>query len=351
MTEHTIRKHARLSASRADRFMSCPGSYRLEEVMPYEPAGPAAAIGTAIHELSEKILRGEAVNPKDHPDDHLDMANEYANFINNLVENPRKRMIEVNVDAGLKSLHYALGGTADAVLVDGDHLHICDLKTGRVLVEAEDNKQLLTYALGVMRQLNAPESITCTMHIYQPRAGHSKWTVSGAQLVQHGQDLLAAANLALTFDAPTNPSASACKYCKAKPICPSMRQKVQDNARKEFAETVKLAEKDETVKVPPVTPDMIELAQLAASWSEAVLDAAKKQITNGLNIQGWTLRQGRKTKFWKSDALAYEALKSFPQAFDLKSPSAIAKLDIAISDDLIGEKHAAASLVKEKSKD
>jgi len=178
-----------------------------------------------------------------------------------------------------------------------------------------------------------------------------EWTVTGADLIKHGEELLAAANLALTFDAPTNPSTSACKYCKAKPICPSIRAKVQDNARKEFAETVKLAEKDKTVTVPPVTPDMVELAQLAASWSEAVLDAAKKQITEGSSIQGWTLRPGRKTKFWKSDALAYEALKSFPQAFDLKSPSAIAKLDISISDDLIGEKHAAASLVKEKSKD
>ena len=346
--QHETRKHARLSASRMDRVMSCPGSYRLEEKMPYEPAGEAAAIGTAIHELSEKILRGEAVNPKDYPDDHMDMANEYATFINTLVINPRKRMIEVNVDAGLKTLHQSLGGTADAVLVDGDHLHICDLKTGRVLVDAENNKQLLTYALGVMRMLNAPASIQCTMHIFQPRAGHSQWTVSGTDLISHGHDLLAAANLALTDDAPTNPSTSNCKYCKAKPICPSMRQKVQDNARKEFADLVKKAEKDDTIAVPPVTPDMIELAQLAAMWSDAVLDSAKRQITEGSPIQGWTLRQGRKTKFWKSDALAYEALKSYPQAFDLKSPSAIAKLDIAISEDLIGEKHAAASLVKEK---
>jgi hypothetical protein len=320
--------------------MSCPGSYRLEEKMPYEPAGEAAAIGTAIHELSEKILRGEAVNPKDHPDDHFNMANEYAVFINTLVENPRKRMIEVNVDAGLKTLHQALGGTADAVLVDGDHLHVIDLKTGRVLVDAEDNKQMLTYALGVMRMLNAPASIRCTMHIFQPRAGHSQWTVSGTDLITHGHELLAAANLALTDDAPTNPTTSNCRYCKAKPICPSIRQKVQDNARKEFA-----------LEVPPITPDMIELAQLAASWSDAVLESAKKQITEGSIIQGWTLRPGRKTKFWKSDALAYEALKSYPQAFDLKSPSAIAKLDITISEDLIGEKHAAASLVKEKAKD
>ena len=338
--QHTDRKHARLSASRMDRVMSCPGSYRLEEKMPYEPAGPAAAIGTAIHELSEKILRGEAVNPNDYPDDHFDMANEYAVFVNTLVENPRKRMIEVKVDAGLKTLHESLGGTADAVLVDGDHLHVIDLKTGRVLVDAEDNKQLLTYALGVMRILNAPASIRCTMHIFQPRAGHSQWTVSGTDLITHGHELLAAANLALTDDAPTNPTTNNCRYCKAKPICPSIRQKVQDNARKDFA-----------LEVQAVTPDMIELAQLAASWSDAVLDSAKRQITEGSTIQGWALRQGRKTKFWKSDALAYEALKSYPQAFDLKSPSAIAKLDITISEDLIGEKHAAASLVKEKAKD
>jgi hypothetical protein len=130
-----------------------------------------------------------------------------------------------------------------------------------------------------------------------------------------------------------------------------MRQKVQDNARKEFADIVKQADKDDTIAVPHVTPEDIELAQLAALWSDAVLDSAKRQITEGSTIQGWTLRPGRKTKFWKSDALAYEALKSYPQAFDLKSPSAIAKLDITISEDLIGEKHAAASLVKEKAKD
>ena len=349
--QHETRKHARLSASRMDRVMSCPGSYRLESKMPYEPAGEAAAIGTAIHELSEKILRGEAVNPNDYPDDHFDMANEYAVFVNTLVENPRKRMIEVKVDAGLKTLHESLGGTADAVLVDGDHLHVIDLKTGRVLVDAEDNKQLLTYALGVMRILNAPASIRCTMHIFQPRAGHSQWTVSGTDLITHGHELLAAANLALTDDAPTNPTTNNCRYCKAKPICPSMRQKVQDNARKEFADIVKKVEKGEAVAVPAVTPDMIELAQMAALWSDAVLESAKRQITEGSIIQGWTLRPGRKTKFWKSDALAYEALKSYPQAFDLKSPSAIAKLDITISEDLIGEKHAAASLVKENAKD
>ena len=336
--QHTERKHARLSASRAERFMTCPGSVRLENQMPYEPPGEAAAIGTHIHELSEKLLRGEELDSPDLDPDHIAMAQEYAAFVNTLVENPRKRMIEVNVDAGLKSLHQALGGTADAVLVDGNHLHVIDLKTGRVLVEAENNKQLMTYALGVMRQFNAPIDITCTMHIFQPRAGHSKWTVSGADLVNHGHDLVRAAELALSPDAPTNPSPDACKYCKAKTICPSMRQKVQDNARKEFAPDTK------------ITPDMLDLAHLAADWSDAVITAAKKQLTDGETISGWNLKPGRKTRFWKSEELAAAALKDHPKAFSLKSPAAIADLKIEVSEDLIGIKHAAASLAKEKVK-
>jgi len=336
--QHTERKHARLSASRTERFMQCPGSVRLEGQMPDEPPGEAAAIGTAIHELSEKLLRGERINPNDYPDDQFNMAMEYVEFINTLVEKPRKRMIEVNVDAGLKTLHPALGGTADAVLVDGNHLHVIDLKTGRVLVEAENNKQLMTYALGVMRQFNAPLDIICTMHIFQPRAGHSKWTISGIDLVNHGHDLRNAAALALTPDAPTNPSPDACKYCRAKTICPSMRQKVQDNARKDFAPDT------------AISPEMIDLAKMAETWADAVLTAAKQQLTNGETITGWNLKPGRKTRFWKSEELAAAALKDHPKAFTLRSPAAIADLKIEVSEDLIGITHAAPSLAKDKAK-
>ena len=335
--DHTIRKHARLSASKAERFMTCPGSYRLESQMPVEPAGEAAAIGTAIHELAEAMMRGDDLIQADHPDEQWDMATDYVNFINTLVTNPRKKLIEVNVDNGLKSLHQALGGTADAVLVDGNHLHLVDLKTGRVPVAAENNKQLLTYAVGVMRQFNAPASIECTMHIFQPKVGHSKWTVSGNDLVKHGLDLKAAAELALSPDAPTSPSPDACKYCRAKTICPSIRTKIQDNARKDFAPDTS------------ITPEMLDLAEMASAWAEAVKAAAKTQIKT-TPIDGWTLKPGRKTRFWKAEGLAIEALKDHPEAFDLKSPSAIEKLGIEISEELIGEKRSEESLARQKAK-
>jgi hypothetical protein len=306
--------------------------------MPWEPAGEAAAIGTAIHELSEIILSGKEVPTGTDPD-HVAMAQGYADFVNTLVENPRKKLIEVNLDEGLKSLHPALGGTADAVLVDGDHLHVVDLKTGRVAVDATDNKQLLTYALGAMRQFRAPSHITCTMHIFQPRVGHSKWTVSGEELVEHGERLKAAAELALSGDAPTNPSPDACRYCKAKTICPSMRQKVQEVARNDF--------KPDTT----VTPEMLDNAALVAAWADAVQSAAKDQLTSGKSIQGWTMRAGRKTKFWKDEALVMEAFKDNLKVWELKSPSAVLKLGVEVSEDLVGEKQAASSLVKEKAKE
>ena len=336
--QHETRKHARLSASRTDRFMSCPGSYRLESLMPYEPAGEAAAIGTAIHELSEIILSNGEIPAGTDPD-HVAMAQGYADFVNTLVENPRKKLIEVNLDEGLKSLHPALGGTADAVLVDGNHLHVIDLKTGRVAVDATDNKQLLTYALGAMRQLKAPSTIECTMHIYQPRVGHSKWTVSGNRLNLHGERLKSAAELALSDDAPTSPSVDACRYCKAKTICPSMREKVQETARSDF--------KPDTT----VTPEMLDDAALVAAWAEMVQAAAKEQLSSGKSIQGWTMRVGRKTKFWKDEKLVQEAFKDTPTAWELKSPSAVLKLGVEVSEDLVGEKQAASSLVKEKAKE
>jgi hypothetical protein len=306
--------------------------------MPYEPAGEAAAIGTAIHELSEIILSGKEV-PAGTDQDHVAMAQGYADFVNTLVENPRKKLIEVNLDEGLKSLHPALGGTADAILVDGNHLHVIDLKTGRVAVDANENKQLLTYALGAMRQLKAPSTIECTMHIYQPRVGHSKWTVSGNYLNLHGRRLLSAAELALSSDAPTHPSPDACRYCKAKTICPSMREKVQEVARNDFLPDTS------------ITPAMLDDAVLMAAWADAVQSAAKAQITEGKGIEGWTMRAGRKTKFWKDEALVMEAFKDTPTAWELKSPSAVLKLGVEVSEDLVGEKQAASSLVKEKAKE
>ena len=340
MIEHTQRKHARLSASRTERFMACPGSVLLENQMPYEPAGEAAETGTRIHELGERLLSGEEPSKlllKDKVDaTELAMAQDYADFVNTLCENPRKKLIEVNLDDGLKSLHPALGGTADAILVEGNTLHVVDLKTGRIPVDAEDNKQMLTYALGAMRQFNAPASIEVVVHIFQPKTGHSQWKTTGERLISHGHELKAAAELALSIDAPTNPGPDQCRWCKAKAICPSLKSKAAEAARMDFAP-------DTTV-----TPEMMDTAHLAQAWAEAVIEAGKRQLLSDQPLPGWTLRSGRKTKFWSAPAMVEEALKDNPAAWELRSPAQIIKLGIELPEGLIGEKVSAPTLTRSK---
>lgn len=333
---HANRKHARLSASRIDRVMQCPGSYRLESLMPYEPAGEAAERGTAIHEIAEKILNGIEFDKANVNAEYIDLANQYASYVDSYFESPRKRLVEVNVDDGLKKIHLALGGTADAILVEGNTLACFDLKTGRIPVSAVENKQLMTYALGAMMQLNAPWTIDVHLVIFQPGVGVSIHKMSGLELKAHQDQLKAAAELALTADAPTSPSPDSCRYCKAKTICPSMREKVQEAARSDF--------KPDTT----VTPEMLDTAVLVASWADAVQSAAKDQLTNGVAIQGWTMRAGRKTKFWKDEALVMQAFKDNQAVWELKSPSAVLKLGVEVSEDLVGEKVAASSLVRAK---
>jgi hypothetical protein len=93
---------------------------------------------------------------------------------------------------------------------------------------------------------------------------------------------------------------------------------------------------------------MLDDAALVAAWAEMVQSAAKTQIADGKAIPGWTMRAGRKTKFWKDEALVMQAFKDNAKVWELKSPSAVLKLGIEVSEDLVGEKQAAASLVRGK---
>lgn len=339
--EHTTRAHARLSASRADRFINCPGSVALESKMPDEPPGEAAAIGTAIHELSEAMIRGDALIQEDYPDEQWDMALEYANWINDMASGATKTMIEVNVDQGLQSIHPALGGTADAVIIKDRTIHVIDLKTGRVPVKADNNLQLLTYATGVARKLKAPADVKVVLHIYQPKTGHSEWETDGNRLIAHGEDLKRAAELIDQGNAPTNPGPPQCKYCRAKSICPSMLAKAAEAARSDFK-----LQPETPAKEVIVDDGLIQLAMDMQAWSEAVLNHAKQKLTDGEVIAGWTLKPGRKMRFWSAPAMVEEALRDVPEAWELKSVAAITKLKLDLPEGLIGEKISAPSLTK-----
>ena len=152
--------HARLSASSAKRWMSCPPSVRLEEQFP-DSGSEYAAEGTLAHNLAEIILRynnGEIskkafstrfnkikADPmynremQDYIEDYTQRVWEIANEVKAACPDARV-LFEQRLDV---SEYVPDGfGTGDVVIVADDMVNIIDLKYGKgVGVSAKDNPQ------------------------------------------------------------------------------------------------------------------------------------------------------------------------------------------------------------------
>ena len=181
-------KHAVLSASSSHRWLNCNPSARLE--LEFEDRETeAAAEGTAAHALCEHKLRRalkmrskKPVSPYDS--DEMDAYTDgYVQFVMEALEEARQVcpdsqiMIEQRLDF---SCYVPDGfGTGDCLIVSDHLLHIIDFKYGQgVLVEAENNPQMMLYALGALRSFDFLYDVDLVaMTIYQPRRENvSTWT-------------------------------------------------------------------------------------------------------------------------------------------------------------------------------
>lgn len=332
--EHKERAHARMSASKIARVAVCPGSLMAEDGLP-NTTSEAAQRGTDIHEIAENLLRGNAVTGVD--DGLLDVAVKYVATAMQQTAHAKKHYIELDVTEALKGIHESLGGTADLVAIGGGVMTVCDLKTGRIEVSPENNLQLMTYALGAAIALKAPDSVQVRLAIYQPdHGGWREWSCTYADLMAWRDKLLALAITAHQPDAPKNPEESACKYCRAKTSCDALRSRAVAAAKQEFS--------------LGITPEQLEDAALCAAWADAVQDEAKKQLTEKPDsIKGWAMKPGARMVKFKDEKMVAELLKGKPEAFSLKSASAIIKLGLEVPEAMIEETRKAASLVKAKT--
>lgn len=131
-------------------------------------------------------------------------------------------------------------GTSDTVILDpaNQRLTIIDLKYGRgVQVFAEENEQLMLYALGALDEFDPLDEITeVVLAIHQPRLGHyDEWAVSVADLRKFEQHAKERAYHALQVAENEHPEAvrhhlkpgpDQCRFCKAKGACPAVRDEV-----------------------------------------------------------------------------------------------------------------------------
>lgn len=292
--------HDRRAPSAAHRWMNCPGSVSLAETLPPEPESPYAAEGTFAHAVAAKALN------------ELRDVSELIGFTDGIytVDAEMAQHLQMYVDAVLACTNvpsveikakYCTGpifisGTVDAFgLVEGNHLHVFDLKYGKgVYVPVEDNPQMMIYALAVINTFAhcRQHARTITMHIVQPRhpqGGHKTHTISREQLFTWGREELAPAALAVDTTPDVRVAGDHCKFCPAKSVCPEIKDVGLSIAKKAFAPDAKAAIAQLT---PEQMGELIGKFPLIVEWMKSVEDHATALAKAGTNVPGYVL-EGR----------------------------------------------------------
>ena len=306
--------HAILSASSSHRWLNCPPSARLCET--YEDKGSDyAAEGTDAHSLCEYKLRKAlgmgAVNPSEHltwySEEMEDCANGYAAYILELVEAAKETcsdpvvLIEQRVDF---SRWVEQGfGTSDAIIISDGTLRVIDYKHGLgVLVEADNNPQMMCYALGALELFDAIYDIdTVAMTVYQPRRQNvSTFEMSKDDLYRWAEKVLKP-TAELAFAGNGNFLCGEwCGFCKAKHEC---RARAEAN--------LLLAQYD--FKLPPLLEDseievILSRADQLVSWVNDIKEYALQQAISGKDWTGFKLVEGRSNRRYTDEAAVTQAV-------------------------------------------
>lgn len=343
--ENSNHEHALLSPSAATKWLACPAALACEFDIPNE-SGAAAVNGTAMHALAETRLHlmlrnmdreltldgyreGWVLNEGKGPitfdskvakqngkavkitDDFVSQVGKYVNYCRPIIDAAEVVEIEYRVNltrvlhpgVEVKGAPLATFGTADLVaiikLTDGSYmLLVGDLKTGRHKVLAKENKQMMLYALGLLKVYQRIYDISAVrLVIFQPYAGGAdEWDTTPEALEQFGKYAQASALKAIdAFNrgkkglkpADFRPGPDQCQWCRFSEQC---------NAKRKVASSV--VEDD----LSDDAPNEMSLDQLKAEWDKLplmrqhIVDIEKAMyaaLMRGEKVEGLKLVEGR----------------------------------------------------------
>jgi hypothetical protein len=337
--------HAKLSPSKAARWMACPGSVREEAKYPDEPSGPAAVDGTHSHTLLEHCIKNGLADPtamvgvkmKDDDGEFVVDADRAAR-VKVATDYVRERMNEYGVCQVLAERRVNpewllgrsdLSGTADVQIHGPDTLEIIDYKDGMGQVKVEYNPQLELYAIGALAGLKLPINAKYPFSKVRMTVIQPKLALRGMPAVTHFElaltDLIGRLGIyavkANATDKPDAPLVAGehCKFCKHK-ACSERAGTVM----KEIGVMFPMLEKSEVVELAqqsankdPATMDndqirqIMEAAPLMRQLLEAVEGEALRRLKAGDSIPGVKLVYGRGSRSWAlpEDEMAHKLIK------------------------------------------
>lgn len=322
--------HAILAPSSASRWLACTPSARLEDQFP-DRAGDAAAEGTVAHALGELLLRfakGDITSRKYsaelkkitaseyYSEEMFDLMCGYRDYVMGEWEKAKRITpdAELLLEKKLDMTEWVEDGfgTGDAQIIADRTLRIIDLKYGKgVVVSAVENKQMMLYALGAIREALVFYNIEdVTMTIYQPRTDNvSDFTVFVKDLLGWAEtELKPRAAMAYAGEGEFA-TGDHCRFCKAKVLCRAFADKQLEIAEYDFKKAELLIDSE--------VSDMMRRAADFKSWISAVEEyALSEAITNGKQWPGYKLVEGRSNRMYSDqDKVAKTLVESgIPEA-------------------------------------
>ena len=303
--------HSLLSPSSAFRWIKCTPSAKLNAALP-DSTSEYALQGTAAHTLCEyklqKLLGKDAKDPTENltyfDAEMADCTDSYQQYVSEQIETAKQFckdpivLVEQKLDFS-KWVPQGFG-TGDCVIVADNVLTVIDFKYGvGVLVEAEQNPQMMCYALGALALFDSIYDIeNVVMTIFQPRRDNiSTYELSKKELLQWADEILSpAAQLAAKGEGEFK-AGKHCRFCKVKATCRKRAEYNLELARYDFEMPANL--EDTEIEV------ILSKADELAAWCSNIKEYAFQQALNGKQWNGWKLVEGRSVrKYINEDAVA-----------------------------------------------
>ncbi len=299
--------HALLGPSSASRWMACPPSARLCESVE-EKESDYAKEGSLAHEIGEIKLKRKLMphvlsaqkfgalmkKLKEHglyQEEMQGYTDEYVDFVmESYCGSETTPFIAIEQKVSFEEYVPGGFGTADCILIYGDTLHVIDFKYGKgVLVQAEENKQMLLYALGAYLEYNfLYEFKNIKMSIVQPRLNNiDSWECSIDYLLEFAELAKEKGALADIGDGEFN-AGEHCKFCGIKISCRERAERNLELAKYEFKKPPEISNEE--------LGEILKKAQDLVAWANDLKDYALAEVLKGNEVNGWKAVNGRTSR-------------------------------------------------------
>jgi hypothetical protein len=311
--------HALLGPSSAARWIACPPSVRLCEQFE-DVESEYAKEGSLAHEIAELKVR-KLIDPgltsrkftaamkklKDkelYQEEMQGYTDEYVEFIQEQMYS-YETTPHISVEQKVDFSQYVPGGfgTADCILISNNILHIIDFKYGKgVPVDAENNAQLLLYALGAYLTYEMIFPIEhIKMSIVQPRLNNiCTWECRLDYLLEFAKIAQEKAAMALKGEGDFN-CGEHCKFCKAKAVCRERANANLELAKYEFKAADQLTLEE--------IGEILQKAKNLSSWVKDIEKYALAESLKGNEVPGWKAVNGRGSRSFSNTDEAIKILK------------------------------------------